>query len=111
MLVELGLVRVRQGRDAEARAFFQKATEEEPGLAQGHYYLGLTQYRMGNMAEAEEALREADQRDFKDWRPLAALCAMQLRTGQREAARVTRMDLERRFPEQLDSIRDACRME
>jgi Flp pilus assembly protein TadD len=111
MLLELGLLRVRQGRDEEARELFQKVVEQEPKQALGHYYLGLTQFTLGDMVQAEESLREADQLDIGDWRPLTSLCSMQLRTGQREAARVTRMDLERRFPEKMDDISKACRME
>lgn len=111
LLVELGLVRVKQGRDEEAREFFQRAVEQQPRFAVGHYYLGLTQHRLGREPEAEEELRTADRLDQADWRALAALCTVQLRTGQREAARATRMDLERRFPERMDIIRDTCRLE
>lgn len=111
LLVELGLVRVKQGRDEEARELFQRAVEKQPRFAVGHYYLGLTQHRLGHGPEAEEELRTADRLDQADWRALAALCSVQLRTGQREAARATRMDLERRFPERMDVIRDTCRLE
>jgi Tfp pilus assembly protein PilF len=111
LLVELGLVRVKQGRDEEAREFFQRAVEQQPRFAVGHYYLGLTQHRLGREVEAEEELRTADRLDQADWRALAALCSVQVRTGQREAARATRMDLERRFPERMDVIRDTCRLE
>jgi hypothetical protein len=60
---------------------------------------------------AEEELRTADGLDVSDPHPLAALCAMQLKAGRREAARVTRMDLERRFQGRLELIREACRMD
>lgn len=111
LLVELGLVRVKQGRDEEARSLFQRAVEQQPRFAVGHYYLGLAQHRLGHESEAEEELRTADRLDQADWRALAALCSVQLRTGQREAARATRMDLERRFAARMDVIRDTCRFE
>jgi len=111
LLVELGLVRVKQGRDEEARELFQQAVEQQPRFAVGHYYLGLTQHRLGREPEAEQELRTADRLDQADWRALAALCSVQMRTGQREAARATRMDLERRFPDRMDVIRDTCRLE
>ncbi|XXF77975.1 tetratricopeptide repeat protein [Myxococcaceae bacterium GXIMD 01537] len=107
-LAELGLARVKAGRDEEARALFQRAVEEDPRFAQGYYYLGLAEYRLGHEDAAREALREANRRDLTDWRPLAALCSVQQRTGQKEAARATRMDLERRFAERMDSIRETC---
>lgn len=111
LLVELGLVRVKQGRDEEARELFQRAVEQQPRFAVGHYYLGLAYHRLGHGPEAEEELRTADRLDQADWRALAALCSVQVRTGQREAARATRMDLERRFSERMDVIRDTCRLE
>lgn len=111
LLVELGLVKVKQGRDEEARELFRQAVEHAPRFAVGHYYLGLTHHRLGNEAEAVEELHTAGQLDVADWRPLAALCSVQRRAGQREAARATRMDLERRFPERMDVIRDTCRLE
>lgn len=111
LLVELGLVQVKQGREAQARALFHQAVEKNPRFALAHYYLGLAEYQLGDAAGAAEELREADRMDLADWRPLTALCSVQLRTGQREAARATRMDLERRFPERMDAIRDTCRFD
>jgi tetratricopeptide (TPR) repeat protein len=107
--LEEGLVRVAQGRMEEARELFAQAVDADPKLVMGYYHLGMAAFRMGDVEEAEEALREADRLDMSDMRPLSALCEIQRRTGQTEALTATRMDLERRFPERMDAVRSACR--
>jgi Tfp pilus assembly protein PilF len=109
LLMEVGLVRVRQGKLEEARQLFTKAVKEDPKLMMGHYHLGMTAFRMGDVEAAEKALREADRLDMSDMRSLSALCAIQRQTGRKEAQLVTRMDLERRFPDRMDAVRSACR--
>lgn len=111
MLVEEGLVRAAQGRMKEARELFGKAVEEDPKLVAGYYHLGMVAYRVGDIEEAEEALREADRLDMSDMRPLSALCRIQQQAGRMNEMRVTRMDLERRFPERMDAVRSACHSE
>ncbi|HSP76950.1 MAG TPA: tetratricopeptide repeat protein, partial [Myxococcaceae bacterium] len=108
-LMELGRVRVQQGRLGEARELFAKAVEEEPKLVEGYYELGMASFGEGDLEGAAEALREADRLDMSDMRPLAALCALQRRAGRTEDWRVTRMELERRFPERMDAVRSACK--
>jgi tetratricopeptide (TPR) repeat protein len=111
LLVELGLLREREGRTDEARAFFAQAVEQSPRSAVAHYHLGAANFRLGNLDAAEEELLAADRLNVADPRPLAALCAMQVKAGRRDAARVTKMDLERRFQGQAELIREACRMD
>jgi Flp pilus assembly protein TadD len=108
LLVELGQVRVRQGKSAEARVLFQRALGEDPKLAPAHYHLGRALFDLGDAEGAERELREADRLDLGDPGALTTLCEMQLAQGQRDAARITRMDLDRRFPERAESIRVAC---
>jgi tetratricopeptide (TPR) repeat protein len=110
LLLELGLLRAREGRHEEARALFAQAVEQSPRSAVAHYHLGTAHFQLGNMDAAEEELLTADRLNVSDPRPLAALCAMQVKAGRREAAMVTKMDLERRFQNQAELIRDACRM-
>lgn len=110
-LLELGLLRAREGRHEEARALFARAVEESPSSAVARYHLGAAHFQLGNMDKAEEELLAAARLNVADPRPLATLCAMQVKAGRREAARVTRMDLERRFQNQAELIRDACRMD
>lgn len=109
VLMEVGLVRVQQGKLEEARQLFTKVVKEDPKLMMGHYHLGMTAFRLGDVETAEKELREADRLDMSDMRSLAALCAIQRETGQKEAQLVTRMDLERRFPDRMDAVRRACR--
>nr|WP_246357610.1 tetratricopeptide repeat protein [Pyxidicoccus fallax] len=108
LLVEQGRVWTREGRDAEAAKLFRKAAEEDPRLAVAFFELGLTWHRLGNEEAAEEALRQADKLDLADPKALAALCAMQLKSGRINDARLTRMDLERRFSGQPELIRQSC---
>ncbi len=110
MWVEQGHVRVDQGRLEDGRKLFARAAEENPKLASAHYYLGLTAFRLGDIERAEEALREADRLEMTSMKALSALCEIQRRTGRMNDLTVTRMDLERRFPEKLDAVRDACGM-
>ncbi|PTL76806.1 hypothetical protein DAT35_48565 [Vitiosangium sp. GDMCC 1.1324] len=109
LLVEEGLVREEQGRMKEARELFARAVEEDPKLAMGYYHLGVAAFAVGDMEGAEEALREADRLDMSDMKPLATLCELQRRAGRTEQLTVTRMDLERRFPERMEAVRSACR--
>ncbi len=107
--VEEGLVRVKQGRTEEARELFGEAVEADPKLVMGYFHLGMTAFQLGDVEGAEEALREADRLDMSDMRPLSALCEIQRQAGRTDALRVTRMDLERRFPERMAAVRSACR--
>ncbi len=111
VLLELGQLRLREGRHEEARLLFVKAVGEEPHSPAAHYHLGMAHFRLGNLEAAEEELRAADRINVSDPKALAALCAMQIQAGQLEAARVTKMDLERRFHERTELIQSACRME
>jgi Tfp pilus assembly protein PilF len=108
LLVEQGRVSTREGKDEEAARLFRRAGEEDPKLAVAFFELGLTWHRLGNVEAAEEALRQADKLDLGDPKALAALCAMQLQGGRINDARLTRMDLERRFSGQPDLIRQSC---
>jgi Tfp pilus assembly protein PilF len=109
LLMELGVLRTREGRDKEARELFAKAVGERPQSPAAHFHLGMAHYRLGDLDAAEEELRTADRMDVSDPRALAALCAMQVKAGRLEEARVTRMDMERRFQGQAELIRSACR--
>lgn len=108
LLVEQGRVWTREGRDAEAAKLFRKAVEEDPKLGIGFFELGLAWYRLGKQEAAEEALREADRLSPADPKALAALCAMQLKAKRIDDARLTRMDLERRFSGRTELIRQSC---
>ncbi len=108
LLVERGRVSTRSGQDADAVKLFRKAVAEDPRLAMGYFELGLAWYRLGNLDAAEDALRQADRLDPGDAKSLAALCAMQLKEGRIDGARLTRMDLERRFSGQDELIRRSC---
>lgn len=108
LLVEQGRVSTRDGRDADAVQLFRKAVAEDPRLSTSHFELGLAWYRLGNVEAAEEALRQADRLEPGDPKALAALCAMQLKEGRIDGARLTRMDLERRFSGRMELIRQSC---
>lgn len=108
LLVERGRVSTRAGEDRDAVTLFRKAVAEDPKLATGHFELGLAWYRLGDLDAAEEALRQADRLDPGDPKALAALCAMQLKERRIDGARLTRMDLERRFSGQTELIRQSC---
>jgi Tfp pilus assembly protein PilF len=108
LLVEQGRVWTREGRDAEAAKLFRKAVEEDPKLSIGYFELGLAWFRLGKTEAAEEALRQADRLELDDPKALAALCAMQLKDGRINDARLTRMDLERRFSGNAELVRRSC---
>lgn len=108
LLVEQGRVHAQAGRYAEAAGLFRKAVEEDPRLGIGYFELGLARYQLGNLEAAEQALRQADRLEPSDPKALAALCAMQLKDGSIEGARLTRMDLERRFSGRDELIRQSC---
>ncbi|WP_224369191.1 tetratricopeptide repeat protein [Hyalangium versicolor] len=109
LFLELGMLRKREGRNEEARGFFSRAVAEGPRSAVAHYHLGMAQFQLGDLDSAEEELREADRLNVSDPQPLASLCAMQMKAGRLEDARITRMDLERRFQNEAELIQEACR--
>jgi Tfp pilus assembly protein PilF len=111
LLLELGQARLRAGRHEDARRLFYKAVGEDPRSALAHYYLGMAYFRLGDLDAAEEELRAADRIDVSNPQALAALCAMQVQAGRLDSARVTKMDLERRFQGRGELIRSACRMD
>jgi len=108
LLVEQGRVHSRTGHDAEAVQLFRAAVAEDPKLSVGYFELGLALHRLGRGDTAEEALREADRLDRADPKALAALCAIQLKERRINDARLTRMDLERRFSGRAELIRQSC---
>ncbi|RYZ42593.1 MAG: tetratricopeptide repeat protein [Myxococcaceae bacterium] len=110
LLVEQGLVLGKEGRSREAVKVLQQAVQADPKLAEGHFQLGLAWAQLGNDDAAEEALLRADRLNVADTRPLATLCTLQVKAGRFEGARQTRTDLERRFPQRMDAIREQCRL-
>ncbi|AEI63856.1 tetratricopeptide repeat protein [Corallococcus macrosporus] len=108
LLVEQGRVHSREGHDAEAVKLFREAVAEDPKLSMGYFELGIAWHRLGKVDTAEEALRQADRLDMADPKALAALCAIQLKERRIDDARLTRMDLERRFSGQPELIRQSC---
>ncbi|MET0405914.1 MAG: tetratricopeptide repeat protein [Cystobacter sp.] len=106
--MEEGLIRVSQGRLEEGRQLLTKSVGADPNLTSAYYHLGLTTFRMGDISGAESALRTADRLDMTDMKALFALCEIQRSTGRVDALTVTRMDLERRFPERLEAVARAC---
>jgi tetratricopeptide (TPR) repeat protein len=107
--LELGQLRAREGRRQEARDFFARAVAAAPRSAAAHYQLGVAHFELGDLDTAEEELREADRLNVSDPQPLASLCAMEVKAGRLDAARITKMDLERRFQQETELIREACR--
>ncbi len=57
-LSNLGLIRERQGRDAEAAGYYQKAAALEPGNYIDWLNLGDSERRLGRLAEARAAFRK-----------------------------------------------------
>ncbi|QSQ18432.1 hypothetical protein JY572_27485 [Myxococcus landrumensis] len=108
LLVEQGLVLGANGRDSEAVVLLKRATEEDPRLSLAYFELGKALYRVGELDAAQEALRQADRLDLGSPKSLAALCAMQLQSKRLDDARLTRMDLERRFSDRMELIRQSC---
>ena len=106
--LEEGRVRVAQGRVEEGRTLFARAVEEDPKLAAGHYALGMAAIQLGDLAAAEDALREADRLEVKDPRPLTALCELYRRAGRADEVLAVRMDLERRFAGRMEAVQTAC---
>jgi predicted Zn-dependent protease len=111
LLLQLGILKTRAGSDQEARTFFARAVGEDPSYPVTHYYLGMSHFRLGDVDSAEEELRAADRLDVSNPDALAALCALQIQAARFEAARITKMDLERRFQDRQELIRSACRMD
>ncbi|MFB1484361.1 tetratricopeptide repeat protein [Corallococcus sp. RDP092CA] len=110
LLVEQGLVLTKEGRNREAMGLLQQAVQKDPKLAEGHFQLGIVWFQLGNQDAAEAALRQADRLNVSDTRALATLCTLQVKAGKLEGARQTRTDLERRFPQRMDAIREQCRL-
>jgi tetratricopeptide (TPR) repeat protein len=64
--VNIGRVRVMEGRAAEAQQVLQKALELNPDLAKTHYFLGLAHKIQGKYDRALEHFRQAETRYPRD---------------------------------------------
>jgi Flp pilus assembly protein TadD len=53
-----GIVLTNQGKMAEARPHFERATQLDPKMAEAYYHLGMAYANEGKMAEARKALEQ-----------------------------------------------------
>lgn len=65
-LAGMGRVKFQEKRYPEAAAFFEKAIASNPGLREAHYYLGLTDSRLGRKEESEKELQIASQIEHEE---------------------------------------------
>lgn len=59
-LLSMGIALANQGDFAQASGYFKRATEADPGLALAWYDYGLSLFKSGRPAEAEQALARAE---------------------------------------------------
>jgi tetratricopeptide (TPR) repeat protein len=56
---EKGAALLEKGDAAASLAYFDRAIAEFPGFYQAHYNLGIAEFRLGHMAEAEQGFQKA----------------------------------------------------
>jgi Flp pilus assembly protein TadD len=61
--LESGKASLEEGKFAEARASFEKALAKSPGSAEATFYLGVSKEKLGDKAGAEQAYKDALQKD------------------------------------------------
>ena len=105
--IERGRLRLAAGDSLGARDAFSEAVKLEPS-GEARYLLGVSLFRLGELASAESTLREAVRQDVRDFRPLALLCALHREDLRIEDAARDRMELLRRFPEREAEYTSAC---
>jgi Flp pilus assembly protein TadD len=59
-LLSTGIAYANQGNFADASGYFKRATEADPSIAMAWYDYGLSLFKVGKHAEAEEALLQAE---------------------------------------------------
>jgi tetratricopeptide (TPR) repeat protein len=65
-LTGLGRVRFKEKDYAGAAAYFEKAIASNPALREAHYYLGLTDSRLGRKEESEKELQIASRLEHEE---------------------------------------------
>lgn len=65
-LTGMGRVKFQEKDYAAAAAFFVKAIASNPGLREAHYYLGLTDARLGRKEESEKELQIASRIEHEE---------------------------------------------
>ena len=77
-LLSTGIAYANQGNFADASGYFKRATEADPNLAMAWYDYGLSLYKVGRYAEAEQALLRAETAAKGD--PVLVLSSAQILT-------------------------------
>jgi tetratricopeptide (TPR) repeat protein len=65
-LTGMGRVKFQEKQYADASAFFEKAIASNPGLREAHYYLGLTDSRLGRKEDSEKELQIASRIEHEE---------------------------------------------
>jgi|HubBroStandDraft_6_1064221.scaffolds.fasta_scaffold56740_2 tetratricopeptide (TPR) repeat protein len=65
-LTGMGRVKFQEKQYAEAAALFEKAIAANPGLREAHYYLGLTDSRLGRKEDSEKELQIASRIEHEE---------------------------------------------
>jgi serine/threonine protein kinase/Tfp pilus assembly protein PilF len=105
---ELGFVRFRQNKAAEASTLLKKALAKSPQLMVGHYYLGAVQYQQGDVKAARASYLEADRLGAPDDpRSLIALCEMDAQTNA-PTLEETKKAISTRFPKDAKGLLTHC---
>jgi Flp pilus assembly protein TadD len=103
---ELGYVRLRQEQMPEAGALLRRALRKDPGLFEGHYYLGALLVKQRDVKGAERSYREAARLRPTDARPLVSLCALLIDSGQTDDALAVQRTLQEQYSKEAAQ---ACR--
>lgn len=65
-LTGMGRLRFQEKQYAEAASWFEKAVASDPGLREAHYYLGLTDSRLGRKEDSEKELQIASRIEHEE---------------------------------------------
>lgn len=100
----------RDGRYGEATRLFEAYVGDHPDNPWGHYMLGLSAWKAGELEDAEEALRETtslDPEHPKGWLNLARVLLEEDRPGEARASAERALEL---YPEWADGLRVLARV-
>ena len=104
---ELGFVRFRQNKTAEASTLLKKALAKSPQLMVGHYYLGAVQYQQGDIKGARASYLEAARLAPDDPRALISLCELDAQTKSASLEETKKL-ISTRFPKEAPQLLTHC---
>jgi serine/threonine protein kinase/Flp pilus assembly protein TadD len=105
---ELAFVKFRKDQYNDALQLLAKVLKEKPDLMVAHYYRAAVLYQKGDPKAARAEYLEADKLAGSDFRPLVALCELEVQQQTTTELEDVKKRLKERFPAEADKLIAGC---